>query len=72
MRSCYLVGTPAGVEHFIEVHELGLFSPEGFAQAFGAANLSLRLRSGRSDGRGHVFWSQGLIRSRLRWLFASN
>jgi len=30
----YLVGTPDGVEHFTERHEIGLFSPEVYERAF--------------------------------------
>jgi SAM-dependent methyltransferase len=36
-----LVGTPAGVDHFVEVHELGLFARDDFAAAFDAAGLRL-------------------------------
>lgn len=36
-----LVGTPAGVEHFVEVHELGLFTREDFATAFESAGLDV-------------------------------
>jgi len=36
----YLVGTPAGVRHFTETHELGLFSPSDFRSAFEAAGLA--------------------------------
>lgn len=36
-----LVGTPAGVEHFVEVHEMGLFTPDDFQAAFAGAGLRL-------------------------------
>ena len=36
-----LVGTPAGVDHFVEDHELGLFTRDDFAAAFDAAGLRL-------------------------------
>jgi hypothetical protein len=36
-----LVGAPTGVEHFVEVHELGLFTRDDFASAFEAARLTL-------------------------------
>jgi len=35
----YLVGTPRGVEHFTELHELGLFSSEDYQDAVAAAGL---------------------------------
>jgi SAM-dependent methyltransferase len=40
-RMHFLVGTPAGIEHFEEVHELGLFTREDYQEAFAAADLSL-------------------------------
>ncbi len=35
----YLVGTPGGVEHFTERHEIGLFSHDEYLSAFRAAEL---------------------------------
>ncbi|MGH6691953.1 MAG: class I SAM-dependent methyltransferase, partial [Longimicrobiales bacterium] len=35
----YLVGRPAGVEHFTEHHEIGLFSDEDYDRAFKDAGL---------------------------------
>jgi len=36
-----LVGTAKGVEHFTELHRLGLFSPEQFRHAFSRAGLEV-------------------------------
>lgn len=41
LRMHFLVGSPLGVEHFEEVHELGLFGPEDYQHAFAAAGLVL-------------------------------
>jgi len=41
LRTHYLVGRPTGVVHFVESHELGLFSRDDFSRAFSAAGLSL-------------------------------
>jgi ubiquinone/menaquinone biosynthesis C-methylase UbiE len=40
-RNHYLLGRPEGIEHIVEDHELGLFRPEHFRQAFAEAGLSL-------------------------------
>jgi SAM-dependent methyltransferase len=37
----YLVGTPEGVEHLIEHHELGLFTDEDYRAAFAATGLAV-------------------------------
>jgi hypothetical protein len=37
----YLVGTPEGIEHFTEQHELGLFTDEQIRAAFAAAGLNV-------------------------------
>jgi dTDP-3-amino-3,4,6-trideoxy-alpha-D-glucopyranose N,N-dimethyltransferase len=37
----FLVGEPNGVTHFVEVHEMGLFSHENYTDAISAAGLNL-------------------------------
>jgi SAM-dependent methyltransferase len=41
MNFHYLVATPAGIEHFTELHELGLFSHEEYLDAFSASGLDV-------------------------------
>jgi hypothetical protein len=41
MNFHYLVATPAGIEHFTELHELGLFSHEEYLDAFRASALEV-------------------------------
>lgn len=48
----YLVGTPQGVDHFTERHEMGLFSHEEYSEAFRRANLSVSYDSKGLFGRG--------------------
>jgi ubiquinone/menaquinone biosynthesis C-methylase UbiE len=52
LRTHTLVGTPAGVEHFVEVHDLGLFRREDFVAAFQAAGLALEYDSVGPAGMG--------------------
>jgi len=47
----YLVGTPAGIEHFTEDHRLGLFTDEQYRDALTAAGLELQ-KDGDLMGRG--------------------
>jgi hypothetical protein len=37
----YMVGTPAGIEHFVERHEMGLFTHEDYVGAFRRAGLEV-------------------------------
>jgi SAM-dependent methyltransferase len=48
----YLVATPAGVEHFTELHELGLFTVEQHLAAFRAAGLEAEHDAEGPMGRG--------------------
>jgi ubiquinone/menaquinone biosynthesis C-methylase UbiE len=48
----YLVGTPEGVEHFTELHELGLFTEEEYLEALRAAGLEPSLDAAGLYGRG--------------------
>ena len=48
----YLVGTPEGVEHFTELHELALFTHEAYVAAFEAAGLRVEHDPEGLMGRG--------------------
>ena len=48
----YLVGTPAGVEHFVERHELGLFTQDAYMGAVASAGLEARHDPDGLIGRG--------------------
>jgi SAM-dependent methyltransferase len=48
----YLVGTPKGTEHFIEHHELGLFSEKDMLSAFTEAGLDVIYDPDGLTGRG--------------------
>ena len=59
----YLVGTPAGVTHFTERHELGLFTVEEMLGAFKAAGLDARYDPTGLTGRGlYIARSRSLTR----------
>jgi ubiquinone/menaquinone biosynthesis C-methylase UbiE len=48
----YLVATPAGVDHFTERHDLGLFTDEAYRAAFTAADLVVTHDTEGLIGRG--------------------
>jgi SAM-dependent methyltransferase len=48
----YLVGTAGGVEHFTEVHEMGLFTDDQHRAAFAAAGMTATLDAEGLMGRG--------------------
>ncbi len=52
LRIHYMAGTPAGVEHFEELHELGLFDRADFEAAFEAAGLQLQFDAGGPNATG--------------------
>ena len=48
----YLVGTPKGIKHSTEIHELGLFTHKQYLDVFKAAGLSVIHDPKGLDGRG--------------------
>lgn len=48
----YMVGTPAGIEHYSETGTLGLFTHEEYMRAFGDAGLQVTYDETGLDGRG--------------------
>jgi len=48
----YLIGTSKGIEHYSEIHELGLFTHKDYVDAFKAANLTVTHDPKGLDGRG--------------------
>ena len=48
----YLVGTSDGVEHFTELHELGLFTHDQYVDAFTAASFRVDYDADGLMGRG--------------------
>jgi len=62
----YLVGTPSGVEHFTEVHEMGLFSHEEHCAAFTSAGMAVTFDEAGLMGRGLYVgtWAQPAAQER--------
>jgi SAM-dependent methyltransferase len=52
IRFSYLVGTPEGIRHFTELHELGLYTKDQYAAAFRQAGLSVEWEAEGLIGRG--------------------
>jgi len=48
----YLIGTSKGIEHSVEIHELGLFTHKEYMDAFKAAGLNVTHDPEGLDGRG--------------------
>jgi ubiquinone/menaquinone biosynthesis C-methylase UbiE len=48
----YLIGTPKGIKHSIEIHEMGLFSHKDYIDTFRAAGLSVTHDPKGLSGRG--------------------
>jgi ubiquinone/menaquinone biosynthesis C-methylase UbiE len=48
----YLIGTSKGIEHAVEIHELGLFTHKQYMDAFKAAGLTVTHNAKGLDGRG--------------------
>jgi SAM-dependent methyltransferase len=48
----YLIGTSKGIEHHVELHELGLFTHDEYIQACNAAKLAVTHDPDGLDGRG--------------------
>jgi len=58
----YLIGTPKGVEHSKEIHELGLFTHKEYLDAFKAAGLSVIHDPKGLDGRGLYIAKKAVIK----------
>ena len=52
MMMHHLIGTQAGVEHFVERHEMGLFTHAEYLEAFVAAHVQVTHDSNGLDDRG--------------------
>jgi SAM-dependent methyltransferase len=57
----YLVGTPDGVEHFVEHREVGLFTKQEYADAFRKAGLDVVYDSTAVFGRGAYIGVRGSV-----------
>jgi ubiquinone/menaquinone biosynthesis C-methylase UbiE len=55
----YLIGTPKGIEHEKEVHELALFTHKEYMDAFKAAGLQVTHDADGLDGRGLYIGTHG-------------
>jgi SAM-dependent methyltransferase len=55
----YLVGTPDGVEHFTERHEVGMFTRDEYLAAVGDAGLEAEWEADGLIGRGLVLGRRG-------------
>ena len=55
-----LIGSPAGIEHAAETHELGLFTPEEMVGAFTAAGFQVEHDAEGITGRGLYVGSRDL------------
>src|SRR4029077_4333445 len=51
MEMHYLLATSKGIEHVVEIHRMGLFTPDQYRRALNAAGLRTRTARGLS-GRG--------------------
>jgi len=51
----YLVGEPTGVRHWVERHDMGLFSPREYRRAFAAAGLRCLFQNAGFTGRRGLF-----------------
>lgn len=60
----YLVATPAGIEHFTERHELGLFSHDEYLAAFVATGLEVVYDAQGLMGRGLYVGTRPLVEDR--------
>jgi ubiquinone/menaquinone biosynthesis C-methylase UbiE len=61
----YLVGTPREISHFVERHEMGLFTHEEYLQSFQKAGLNVSYDAKGLFGRGMYTGRKGTGGSRL-------
>jgi hypothetical protein len=55
----YLIGTPAGTEHYVERHELGLFTTEEMCHALTTCGLEVTYNETGLAGRGLYIGQRG-------------